>query len=133
MIRVYNYMTIGLVLTGAVAWVVANTAIGTMFFSATPRGYTLSALGWVAFLAPLGLVFWLSFGIQRMSVSTAQAVFWGYAALMGLALAPILLIYTGASIARVFFISAATFGAISLWGYTTKPRPYRLGCSCSWG
>ncbi len=120
MIRVYNYMTIGLVLTGVVAWVVANTAIGTVFFQASPRGYTLSALGWVALFAPLGLVMWMSFGIQRMSVQTAQAVFWGYAALMGVALAPILLIYTGASIARVFFISAATFGSLSLWGYTTS-------------
>jgi uncharacterized protein len=120
MIRVYNYMTIGLVLTGAVAWIVANTAIGTAFFAATPRGYTLSALGWVALFAPLGLVMWMSFGIQRMSVQTAQMVFWAYAALMGVSLAPILLIYTGASVAKVFFISAAAFGSLSLWGYTTS-------------
>jgi FtsH-binding integral membrane protein len=121
MIRVYNYMMIGLVLTGAVAWIVANTAIGTLFFQATAAGgYSLSVLGWVALFAPLGLVMWMSFGIQRMSVQKAQAVFWGYAALMGVALAPILLLYTGASIARVFFISAAAFGSLSLWGYTTS-------------
>jgi len=119
MIRVYNYMMIGLVLTGAVAFAVINTPLQALFFQSTAHGVTLSALGWVAFIAPLGLVMWLSFGIQRMSVGTAQMVFWGYAALMGVALAPILLIYTGASIARVFFISAAAFGGLSLWGYTT--------------
>ena len=120
MIRVYNYMTIGLVLTGAVAWAVANTALGSIFFQATVQGYSLSALGWIALIAPLGLVMWMSFGIQRMSVGTAQIVFWGYAALMGVSLAPILLIYTGASVAKVFFISAAAFGGLSLWGYTTS-------------
>jgi FtsH-binding integral membrane protein len=116
MLRVYNYMTIGLVLTGAVAYIVANTEIGSIFFS--EEG--LSGLGWVAFLAPLGLVILMSFGINRMSVGTAQAVFWLYAALMGVSLAPILLIYTGASVAKVFFISAAAFGGLSLWGYTTS-------------
>jgi hypothetical protein len=85
----------------------------------TATGYSLTGLGWIAFLAPLGLVLWMSFGIQRMSVGTAQTVFWVYAALMGVSLAPILLIYTGASIAKVFFITAASFGALSLYGYTT--------------
>jgi uncharacterized protein len=119
MLRVYNYMTIGLVLTGAVAWTVANTSLIELFYTVTPQGASLSLLGWVALFAPLGMVFWLSFGIQRMSVGTAQIVFWGYAALMGVSLAPILLVYTGASVAKVFFISAAAFGALSLWGYTT--------------
>jgi len=120
MLRVYNYMTMGLALTGVVALAVVNTPIGQLFFQATEQGYTLSALGWVALIAPLGLVMWMSFGIQRMSVGTAQLVFWGYAGLMGVALAPILLLYTGASVAKVFFISAATFGGLSLWGYTTS-------------
>ncbi len=121
MVRVYNYMTIGLVLTGAVAWAVANTSLGDIFFATTATGgFSLSMLGWVALIAPLGLVLLLSFGIQRMSVGTAQAVFWGYAAIMGVSLAPILLLYTGASVAKVFFITAGTFGAMSLWGYTTK-------------
>jgi FtsH-binding integral membrane protein len=110
MIRVYNYMAIGLVLTGAVAFAVVNTPLGALFFQAAARGYTLLPLGWIAFIAPLGLVMWMSFGIHRMSVGTAQLVFWGYAALMGVALAPVLLIYTGASVAKVFFISAAAFG-----------------------
>ncbi len=119
MLRVYNYMTLALVVTGAVAYAVANTALGNLFFTFTAQGMSLSALGWVALFAPLGLVMWLSFGIQRMSAGTAQLVFWGYAALMGVSLAPILLLYTGASIAKVFFISAASFGALSLYGYTT--------------
>jgi FtsH-binding integral membrane protein len=120
MLRVYNYMTIGLVLTGAVAWAVANTSLGGLFIQQVNGVYAgLTGLGWVAFIAPIGLVFWMSFGIQRMSVGTAQAVFWLYAALMGISLSPILLIYTGASVAKVFFISAAAFGGLSLWGYTT--------------
>jgi len=121
MLRVYNYMAIGLVVTGGVAWTVVNTSLINLFFTVDPTGgYGMSALGWVALLAPLALVFALSAGIGRMSVGTAQAVFWAYAALMGVSLAPIFLIYTGASIARVFFISAASFGALSLWGYTTS-------------
>jgi hypothetical protein len=71
-------------------------------------------------LAPLGLVFWLSAGIDRMSAGTAQLLFWVYAGLMGLSLAGIFLVYTGASIARVFFITGGTFAAMSLYGYTTK-------------
>ncbi len=120
MLRVYNYMGIGLALTGVAAWLVVNTALINLFFTLTPTGYSLSLLGWVAFIAPLGLVMWLSFGISRMSVGTAQLVFWGYAALLGISLSPILLIYTGASVARTFFITAATFGTMSLWGYTTS-------------
>jgi len=77
-------------------------------------------LGWIALFAPLGLVFFLSFRIAHMSLATAQTTFWIYAALMGIGLAPVLLLYTGASVAQVFFVTAATFGAMSLWGYTTK-------------
>jgi FtsH-binding integral membrane protein len=121
MIRVYNYMLIGLVLTGAVAWAVVSTPIGGLFVQQVDGYYAgLTMLGWAAFIAPIALVFWLSFGIHRMSTGTAQAVFWAYAALMGVSLAPILLIYTGTSVARVFFIAAATFGGVSLWGYTTQ-------------
>jgi FtsH-binding integral membrane protein len=114
-------MTIGLVLTGAVAWAVANTSLGTLFFTFTAGGgATLSIFGWVALIAPFALVLLLSFGINRMSTGTAQAVFWLYAAVMGVSLAPILMLYTGASVAKVFFITAATFGGMSLWGYTTR-------------
>ncbi len=121
MLSVYNYMLMGLVLTGLSAWTVANVPeVQALFFTYTVRGLTLSTLGWVALLAPLGLVFFLSFRIQKMSLGAAQATFWFYAALMGVSLAPALLLYTGASVAQVFFITAGTFGAMSLWGYTTQ-------------
>jgi len=123
MLRVYNYMLIGLVLTGTSAWVVANVpSVGALFYQvneATGR-FGLTGLGWVALLAPIGLVMLMSFGIQRMSLTTAQLVFWGYATLVGVSLTPLLWVYTGASVAQTFFITAATFGAMSLYGYTTK-------------
>jgi len=120
MLRVYNYMLMGLALTGGTAWIALNTPLGALFFSQTAQGFSLSPLGWIALFAPLGLVFFLSFRIQHMSLSTAQMVFWGYAAINGIALAPIVFLYTATSIAQVFFVTAATFGAMSLWGYTTK-------------
>jgi len=121
MLRVYNYMLMGLALTGASSWAVLSVpALRALFFQVTATGISLSPLGWIAFFAPLGLVFFLSFRIHAMSFSTAQTVFWIYAAVMGIGLAPIFLIYTAASVAQVFFVTAATFGAMSLWGYTTK-------------
>lgn len=124
MLRVYNYMLVGLVLTGATAWVTANTAFGSLFFQETLiNGHPavgLNILGYVALFAPLVLVLYLSARIQSMTASAAHLTFLAYAALMGISLAPILLVYTGVSIAQVFFITAATFGAMSLWGYTTR-------------
>lgn len=120
MLRVYNYMLMGLALSGASAWIVLNTPLGALFFAQTATGFSLSPLGWIAFFAPLGLVFFLSFRIHAMSFATAQMVFWAYAAINGIALAPIMLLYTATSVAQVFFVTAATFGAMSLWGYTTK-------------
>lgn len=121
LLRVYNYMLVGLGLTGATAWMAAETPMRQIFFQVTPQGGVgLTGLGWIALFAPLGLVFWLSFRIQRMSFAAAQTTFWIYAGLMGIGLAPVLLLYTGASVAQVFFITAATFGAMSFWGYTTK-------------
>ena len=119
MLRVYNFMAGGLGLTGLVAY----AAVASGFYqqiAATP-------LIWVVMLAPLAVVLLLSFRIERMSAGAAQASFWGYAALMGLSLAGIFLIYTGTSIARVFFISAATFAAMSLYGYTTRRDLSRFG------
>jgi len=114
MISVYQFMALGVGLTGLVAyWVSQTPAIYEPIFN--------SGLVWVAMLAPVGLVLLLSFGINRMSAGTAQLVFWAYAALNGVALATIFLVYPMGDIARVFFISAATFGALSLYGYTT-PR-----------
>ena len=121
MLRVYNYMLMGLGLTGLTAFFTLYTpAFSNLFFTFTANGYTMSPLGWVVLLAPLGLVFFLSFRIQSMSFTAAQTTFWVYAGLMGIGLTPILYIYTGTSVAQVFFITAATFGAMSLYGYTTK-------------
>ncbi|MCS6758593.1 MAG: Bax inhibitor-1/YccA family protein [Candidatus Devosia euplotis] len=132
MLRVYNYMSIGLVVTGLAAWFAAAAAVttdpaaavgtlenGTMV---TQWGYLLfaSQLKWVVMLAPLAFVLVLSFGINKLSVPAAQGTFWGFAAIMGLSLSSIFLVYTDASIAKVFFITAATFGTMSLYGYTTK-------------
>jgi FtsH-binding integral membrane protein len=113
LLQVYNYMGLGLAITGVVAFLVAATpALYEPIFT-TP-------LKWVVMLAPLGFVFFLSAKIQTMSVSAAQITFWAFAAVMGLSMASIFLVFTGASIARVFFITAAMFGAMSLYGYTTK-------------
>jgi uncharacterized protein len=119
MLRVYNFMAGGLLVTGLVAY----AAVATGFYqqlAGTP-------LMWVVLLAPLGAVLLLGFRIERMTTGAAQATFWSYAALMGLSLAGIFLMYTGTSVARVFFISAATFGAMSLYGYTTQRDLSQLG------
>jgi FtsH-binding integral membrane protein len=122
MLRVYNYMASGLALTGIVALVVASTpALNALFFQIGPRGMqSPTVLGWVAIVSPIGLVLAMSFGIARMRASTAQGLFWLYAGLMGISLSTIFLVYTGASITRVFFITAASFAGLSLWGYTTQ-------------
>ena len=112
MLRVYNYMASGLALTGIVAYGAAFSGLYAQI-AATP-------LIWVVMLAPLGFIFFLSFKIQTMRASTAQTLFWAFAGIMGLSMAFIFLAFTGASIARVFFITAGTFAAMSLWGYTTK-------------
>ena len=121
MLKVYNLMASGLALTGIVAAIVANSeAMQALFFQQTVHGVSMTGLGWIALIAPVVMVFGLSMGINRMQASTAQGLFWAYAALMGVSLAPIFLVYTGESVARVFFITAASFGGLSLWGYTTK-------------
>jgi uncharacterized protein len=113
MLRIYNYMGLGLVLTGIVAFVVASTpALYVPIFS-TP-------LKWVVMLAPLAFVLFFSFKMQTMSAASAQLLFWAFCAVMGLSMASIFLVFTGNSIARTFFIAATMFGATSLYGYTTK-------------
>ncbi|HLI10408.1 MAG TPA: Bax inhibitor-1/YccA family protein [Alphaproteobacteria bacterium] len=113
MLRVYNYMASGLALTGIVAYLVSQSPAAMHAVFGTP-------LFWLVVLAPLGLVFFLSARINRMQASTAQALFWVYAALMGVSLASIFVVYTGTNIARVFFISAGAFAGLSLYGYTTR-------------
>lgn len=117
MIGVYNYLMLGLALSGAIAYAVANTPLGDLFYSG-PR--ELTPLGWVALLAPLGLILIASFGAQSLSPAGLQGIYWGITALQGVGLAALLQAYTGESITRVFFITAAAFGALSLWGYTTR-------------
>jgi uncharacterized protein len=131
MLRVYNYMFIGLVLTGAVAWATFNAAaVDTGHgLALTDFGHTLffSPLRWVVMLAPLGFVLALSFGIQRMGAGTAQLLFWLFAAVMGVSISSIFIVYQLGSVAQVFFITAASFGALSLWGYTTKTDLSAMG------
>ncbi|MBV8938942.1 MAG: Bax inhibitor-1/YccA family protein, partial [Alphaproteobacteria bacterium] len=123
MLGIYNYMASALALTGIVALVAARTpAIMAALYRMGPDGVFvgLSPLGWLVVFAPLGMALFMGFGLQRMSVGTAQALFWSFAAVMGLSLSSIFLAYTGASIARVFFITAGMFGGMSLYGYTTR-------------
>ena len=113
MLRVYNYMTIGLVVTGFVALLTASSPTAMNAIYGTP-------LRWLVMLAPLGFIIFLSMGLHKMSFATAQAVFWAFAAAMGVSLSYIFMVYTGGSIARVFFITAGAFAGLSLYGYTTK-------------
>lgn len=131
MLKIYNYMTIGLAITGFAALGVYMAAVTTDAGAAaarignaylTPFGVAMfvSPLKWLFILAPLVMVFVISFGVQRLRPATAQMLFWAFSALMGISLSSIFLVYTHSSIVRVFFITAASFGALSLFGYTTK-------------
>jgi len=138
MLSVYNYMSIGLAITGFAAigaFMLAVTSDPSAAV-ATARGMQLTQFGyllfasplkWVVLLAPLGMVFFLSARMHKMSATGGQIAFYVFAALMGLSLSSIFLVYTGASIGRVFFITAAGFGALSLWGYTTKKNLSGMG------
>jgi FtsH-binding integral membrane protein len=139
MLRIYNYMSIGLAITGLAALGVYKFAVTSDAAEAvrsasgaairvaegqflTSFGYAMfaSPLKWLFILAPLAMVMVISFGIDRLRPATAQMLFWVFSALMGISLSSIFLVYTHTSIVRVFFITAATFGALSLYGYTTK-------------
>jgi FtsH-binding integral membrane protein len=150
MLRIYNYMVMGLVITGVAAFAVhALSVTGDVAAAAkitrddidipirlaglnmylTPLGYAIfvGPMKWPVILAPLMLVFALSFGIERLRPGVAQLLFWLYAALLGVSLASIFMVYTQTSIVRVFFIAAASFGALSLYGYTTQRDLTGLG------
>jgi len=122
MVRVYNYMASGLALSGIVAYGLFSSAeLASLFFEIQAgRVVGLNLLGWIAIFAPLGLLLLTSFRAARVSVGAVQAVYWAVTALMGVSLSLLLFTYTGASVARTFFITAAAFGALSLYGYTTK-------------
>ena len=119
MLRVYNYMVPCLALTGIVAYVVAHTGLYQVLYG--------SGIGFIVMLAPLGIVFFMGAKIKTMKPSTAQTLFWVFSVLMGASLSYVFLTYTATSIVRVFFITAATFGAMSLYGYTTKRSLARWG------
>ena len=133
MLKVYNYMATGVLLTGIIALlsfkmsVVTDASGAIVGLTEFGNAIYLSGLKWIVMLAPLGIVFYMSFGINKMSSAKAQTVFWIFSGLMGISLSSILLVYTGESIARVFFITSATFGAMSIYGYTTKRDLTKLG------
>ncbi len=113
MMKVYNFMSVALTISGVVAFLVASSPALMSLFFGTP-------LAWVVMLAPIGFVIFFGVKLNSISAETAKNYLWIYSALMGLSLASILVIYTGTSVARVFFITASVFGAMSLYGYTTK-------------
>jgi FtsH-binding integral membrane protein len=117
MLRVYNYMSAGVALTGVVAFFTAQLATTNPAVAQALYG---SPLKWIIMFAPLAFVFYLSFRVYKMSPAAAQIAFWLFAAVMGLSLSAIFLVFTGASIAQVFFVTAAAFAALSVYGYTTK-------------
>lgn len=118
MLSVYNYMASGVLLTGIVAMLFANSSLISLIVN--PVTGQATALFWIVLFAPLAIVFMLSFGINRISAGTAQALFWIYAALVGVQFSSLFLVYTGTSIAQAFFATAAAFLGLSLYGYTTK-------------
>jgi FtsH-binding integral membrane protein len=120
MLRIYNYMASGVLVTGIVALLVSSSPPLVQLIFGTP-------LKWVVMLAPLAFVFFFSFRLERMSAFTAQAAYWAFAAVMGLSMASIFLVFTGVSIAQTFFIAAAMFTAMSLYGYTTRADLSRFG------
>jgi len=133
MLKVYNYMATGVLLTGIIALIsfqlsAETNSLGKIVdYTAFGKTIFFSGWRWVIMLAPLGIVFYMSFGINKMSAAKAQTVFWVFAALMGLSLSWILMVYTNTSVARVFLITSATFGAMSIYGYTTKRDLTKLG------
>lgn len=133
MLRVYNWMASGLLLTGIVAYVIASTPeLMQLFWSvgrsaSGARVVSPTILGWVAMLSPLAFILVFTFGINRMSKGAAQLLFWLFATAMGASLSLIFLRYTGQSIATTFFITASMFAGISLYGYTTKADLTRMG------
>lgn len=124
MLRIYNYMAAGIGLTALVAW---------LTYQLTGPALLQSPLMWIFILAPVALVFFISSRIQTLSATTARWLFFVYAALVGVSLSTLLHIYTSSSIARVFFIAAATFGALSIFGYTTRRDLSGRAPSSSWG
>ena len=128
MLTVYNYMASALALTGLAAYVTANTpALLSMLYTQQGNMLAPTMLGYIVMFSPLAFVLVINFGVNKMKSSTLQMVFWGFAVVMGLSLSNILLMYTGTSVAKTFFVTSAAFGALSLFGYTTKKNLSAMG------
>tara|TARA_R110002096_G_scaffold266710_1_gene460265 strand:- start:63746 stop:64483 length:738 start_codon:yes stop_codon:yes gene_type:complete len=128
MLTVYNYMASALALTGLAAYVTANTpAMLSMLYTQQGNMLAPTMLGYIVMFSPLAFVLVINFGINKMKSSTLQMVFWAFAVVMGLSLSNILLMYTGTSVAKTFFVTAAAFGSLSLYGYTTKKNLTGMG------
>ncbi len=130
MLKVYNYMGSGILLTGVISIIFFQLSVQSVNpLELTSLGYKMyfSPLRWIIALSPLAVVIYMSFGINKMTAARAQTTFWIFASLMGLSLSSIFLQFTGPSITRVFFITAGTFGAMSIYGYTTKRDLTKLG------
>jgi FtsH-binding integral membrane protein len=125
MLSIYNYMSSGVLLSGIIAMLFASSGMAAQVMG-TP-------LKWLIILAPLGFVFGMSFGANRMQTSTLQAMFWGFCTAMGLSMSTIFLVYTGASIATTFFATAGAFAGLSLFGYTTKKNLSAMGSFMTMG
>ena len=124
MLKVYSYMTAGLGITGVIAWLFSNAYSNG---NALIISLMQAPMAYLVMFAPLGIILWMSFGINKMRAKTAQNLFWLLAACYGISLASIFLIYTGATIARVFFIASSMFLSMSIWGYTTKRSIAKMG------
>ena len=124
MLKVYSYMTAGLGITGVIAWLFSNAYSNG---NALIISLMQAPMAYLVMFAPLGIILWMSFGINKMRAKTAQNIFWLLAACYGISLASIFLIYTGATIARVFFIASSMFLSMSIWGYTTKRSLAKMG------
>lgn len=131
MLRVYNWMASGLLLTALVSYLIANSSLGNLFYKIGYVGGVVTTapttLGFIAILSPLAFILVMSFGINRLSTQAAQTLFWAFCAVMGISMANIFYVYTSGSITQTFLVAASMFAGMSLWGYTTKRDLTGLG------
>lgn len=138
MLRVYNWMASGLLLTALVSYLVVNTSLGNIFYHPVMMGYRTiglvpTFLGYIAIFSPLAFVLVMSFGINRLSTQAAQTLFWVFCGVMGISMANIFYVYTGESIVRTFVVTAGMFAGMSLWGYTTHKDLTAMGSFLAMG
>lgn len=135
MIKVFNFMGLGLGVTALTAFLVANTSLIKLIYNIdyAQRAMSMSVIGWIVVLAPLALVFAFPYVVKNKSLQTTQALFWLFSALMGASLSSVFIVYTATSMVRVFLITASTFGVMALYGYTTKRDLSKIGSFCYMG